>query len=43
MIRTVIRRLATWGAQYFCRFCGAGPFSTDAEGAAHTRAVHGTQ
>lgn len=37
------RILALWAnGPWFCRFCNA-PFSSEAEGAAHSRAVHGEQ
>lgn len=36
----LIRALAVLSAKYACRFCGA-PFDNEAEGAAHSQAVHG--
>lgn len=43
MKNTLIRLLATLaGGPWFCRFCGA-PFNSEAEGAAHSWAVHGEQ
>jgi hypothetical protein len=34
--------LAYYYGPWYCRYCGA-PFSSEAEGAAHSRAVHGQQ
>jgi hypothetical protein len=42
-VRRLIQLLATVaGGPWFCRYCGV-PFKSEAEGAAHSRAVHGEQ